>query len=230
MFARSTTVTAQAAAIERGIRFLRDSVMPEVLNMPGCVGLSLLVDHATGRCIATSSWADAEAMHATNDSVGPLRDQFVAEAGGTDTAVDEWEIALMHRDHSSMEGAKALVTWLQGAPASIDNSVESFRAILPLVDELPGFCSVSLMADRQGGRAVSTVIYDDADSLAQTRTRADDLRSQLATKTGTTVLEVAEFERLPFAQRTASLGSGDNSGSERRVCGIDSQPTTRPGE
>jgi heme-degrading monooxygenase HmoA/quinol monooxygenase YgiN len=168
--------------------------MPEVLDMPGCVGLSLLVDHATSRCIATSSWQDEEAMHATSDSVRRLRDRFVAEAGGSDTIVDEWEIALMHRDHQSMDGARARVTWLQGAPGAIDDSVESFRAILPLVDQLPGFCSVSMLVNRRAGSAVSTVIYDSADSLAQTRARANDLRSQLAAQTGAEVVEVAEFE------------------------------------
>jgi heme-degrading monooxygenase HmoA len=93
-----------------------------------------------------------------------------------------------------MGGARARVTWLQGDPASIDESVESFRAILPLVDQLPGFCSASLLVNRQAGRAVSTVIYDSADTLAQTRARANDLRTQLATQTGAEVLEVAEFE------------------------------------
>jgi hypothetical protein len=194
MFARSTTITTQPSAIERGIRYIRDDVMPEVLNLPGCVGLSLLVDRATSRCIATSSWQDEEAMRATTDTVRPLRDRFVAETGGSDTIVDEWEIGLMHRDHSSMEGARARVSWLQGAPPSIDDSVESLRAILPLLDQLPGFCSASLLVNRQAGRAVSTVIYDSADTLVQTRARANELRSSVADQTGAEVLEVAEFE------------------------------------
>ena len=168
--------------------------MPDILNMPGCVGLSLLVDHATGRCIATSSWQDEESMHATTDSVRPLRDRFVAETGASDSIVDEWEIALMHRDHRTMEGARARVSWLVGDPTSIDDSVESLRAILPLLDQLPGFCSASLLVNRQAGSAVSTVIYDSADTLAQTRARANELRSHVAEQTGAEVLEVAEFE------------------------------------
>jgi heme-degrading monooxygenase HmoA len=194
MFARSTTVTSQPSAIERGITYFQDELMPEVLNMPGCVGLSLLVDHATSRCIATSSWQDLEAMHATTDSITQLRDRFVAEAGGSDTIVDEWEIAIMHRDHPSMEGAKARVTWLEGAPASADASVETFRTILPLVEQLPGFCSASLLVNRQAGQAVSTVLYDSADTLAQTRARANDLRNHVTSQAGAEVLEVAEFE------------------------------------
>jgi heme-degrading monooxygenase HmoA len=194
MFARSTTVIAQPSAVDRGIRFVQDELMSEVLNMPGWVGLSLLVDHTTGLCIATSSWQDEEAMRATTDSIAPLRDRFVAETLGSEPVVDHWEIAIMHRDHRSMDGARARATWLQADPASIDGSVESFRAILPVLDELPGFCSASLLVDRQAGRAVSTVIYDSADTIAQTRAQANDLRSSLAAQTGAEVLEVAEFE------------------------------------
>jgi heme-degrading monooxygenase HmoA len=194
VFARSTTITAEPSAIARGIQFVKDEVMPELVRMPGCVGLSLLVDHATGRCITTSSWQSQETMRATTDAVRPLRDRLVAELGGSVPIVDEWEIALMHRDHRSMDGARARASWLLGDPATVDDSVESFRAILPSLDELPGFCSASLLVNREAGRAVSTVIYDSPDTLAQTRARANQLRSDLAQQTGTEVLEVAEFE------------------------------------
>jgi len=88
----------------------------------------------------------------------------------------------------------ARASWLQGDPASIDDSVQSFRAIVPVLDELPGFCSASLLVNREAGRAVSTVIYDGAETLAQTRARANELRSQVAGQAGAQVLEVAEFE------------------------------------
>lgn len=133
-------------------------------------------------------------MRATTQTVQALRDRFVTEIGGSVPIVDEWEIALMHRDHQSMDGARARASWLVGDPATIDDSVESFRAILPTLDKLPGFCSASLLVNRETGRAVSTVIYDSAVTLAQTRARANELRSNVARQTGTEVLEVAEFE------------------------------------
>jgi hypothetical protein len=194
VFARSTTIATQTAGVERGIRFIRDEVMPELAQTPGCVGVSLLVDHSTGSCIATSAWHDEETMRATTEAVRPLRDRLVTEVGGSMPIVDEWEVAVMHRDHRSMEGARARVSWLQGAPASVADSAETFRAILPLVDALPGFCSASMLVNRSAGRAVSTVLYDGIDTLAQTRARANELRTALAEQTGTEVLEVAEFE------------------------------------
>jgi heme-degrading monooxygenase HmoA len=193
MYARSTTINVPPSAIERGIAFVQNEAMPELLRMSGCRGLSLLVDPETGRCITTSAWESQDDMLASTEMVHHLRDRFVAEVGGLAPIVDEWEIALMHRDHRSMEGAQARTSWLEGDPASIDDSVESFRAILPSLDDLPGFCSASLLVNRESGRAVSTVIYDSADALVQSRPLADRLRSGLAAQTGTEVLEVAEF-------------------------------------
>lgn len=133
-------------------------------------------------------------MRASEDAVRPIRDRFVAQIGGSAPIVDEWEIAVMHRDHHSLEGARARASWLQGNPTSIDDSIESFRAVLPLLDDLTGFCSASLLVNREAGRAVTTVIYDSADALAQTRARANELRTHIAEQTGAEVLEVAEFE------------------------------------
>jgi hypothetical protein len=180
--------------IDRGIVFVEDEVLPEVLSTPGCAGLSLLVDHSLSRLIATSSWLDVESMLATTQSIRPLRDRLVAEVGGSAPTVEEWEIALMHRDHRSTPGARSRVSWLQGDSVAIDQAVETFRTILPALDALPGFGSASLLVNRPAGTAVSTATYDGAQALAETRAKANDLRTFVAAETGADVLEVAEFE------------------------------------
>ena len=56
LFARTTTIKADPDKIDAGIAHVRDQVIPAVTAMDGCVGMSLLVNRVTGRCIATSAW------------------------------------------------------------------------------------------------------------------------------------------------------------------------------
>lgn len=194
MHARSTTITVNPSTIDSGIQYVQDQLLPAMLRIDGCRGLSMLVDRATGQCIATSSWENERAMRASEAQVRPLREEFIAAFGGSAPTVDEWEIALMHRAHESGDGACARVSWLQGDPIAIDDSIDAFRAVLPTLEALPGFCSASLLLNRETGRAVSTVLYDSADAVAQTRGQANTLRTRAAQQAGAEVLEVEEFE------------------------------------
>src|SRR5215212_8038002 len=64
MHARSTTIKADPDNLDAGIAFTRDEVMPAIQQIQGCIGLSMLTDRESGRCIVTTSWADADAMRA----------------------------------------------------------------------------------------------------------------------------------------------------------------------
>ncbi len=83
VYARSTTIQAQSECIDTGIAHVRDVVMPALQGMDGCIGVSLLVDRQSGRCIATSAWETAEAMHASREQVTPIRDRCAEMFGGT---------------------------------------------------------------------------------------------------------------------------------------------------
>jgi heme-degrading monooxygenase HmoA len=194
MHARSTTITAATSAIDRGIVYVQDELMSELLAMDGCVGLSMLVDRTIGQCIATTAWETEQAMRASGERVRPLREHFIATFGGTNPIVEEWEVGLVHRDHQSRGGACARVSWLQGDPMAAESSIEAFRQVMPVVEQLPGFCSASLLINRETGRAATTVVYDSASALAQTRGQASTLRTRVADQAGAEVLEVAEFE------------------------------------
>ena len=55
MSARSTTMRVGPETLDDLIAYIRNDVMPMVTHLEGCVGLSLLTDRDTGRCIATSA-------------------------------------------------------------------------------------------------------------------------------------------------------------------------------
>ena len=180
--------------IDAGIANMRDAIMPALMDIDGCVGLSLLVNRESGRCIATSAWHDADAMRASAWQVTPIRDRATEAFGASGAAVDEWEIPVLHREHQSASGACVRVTWMRGDPAQMDQAIESFKTTsLPATEAMEGFCSASLMVNRATGRAVLSATYDSTDAMVRTREQASALRSS-GTLQAAQVTDVAEFE------------------------------------
>lgn len=194
MFARSTTIDARPDAVDAGIARVRDDVVPALHQIDGCVGLSLIADRESGRCIVTSAWESQEAMRASAERVRPLRDAAAAVFGGT-PMVDEWEIAVLHRDHSSHAGAAVRATWLRARPDQFDRAVDFYRTdVLPALEQFEGFCSASLMIDRATGRAVSSTSFTDSGAMERTRDEARSLRTARLRDLGADQLDVGEFE------------------------------------
>lgn len=194
MYARSTAVQADPESIDAGVEFVRDEVMPALLAMDGCVGLSMLVDRASGRCIATSAWDTERAMRASEYNARPLRDR-TAEILGDRAQVDEWEIALVHRDHATADGACVRVTWMRFKESDFQRAVNIYKLVsLPAIENLDGFCSASLLVNHEAGIAVSSVTYDSREAMELNRQGADAVRSTVAREAGVEVLDVGEFD------------------------------------
>jgi hypothetical protein len=195
VYARSTTIQAQPLSVDIGIAHVRDVVMPALQDINGYVGLSLLVDRQSGRCIMTSSWQTMEAMRASAERVAPVRDRAALMFDGS-AKVEEWDIALVHRDHHSADGACVRATWLKVVPDQLSRSLDFYRtSVLPELEHLDGFCSASLMVDHPAcRRAVACSTFDSMDAMARNRDRATELRSRRVRELGAEVVDVAEFE------------------------------------
>jgi hypothetical protein len=192
--ARSITVMARPESVDAGVALVRDEAMPALLGMDGFVGLSMLVDRATGRCITTSAWRTPESMADSDERMQPVR-RRAAELAGGDLTIDHWEIAVLHRDHTSMPGACVRVTWVRIEPQRIDRLTDVYRmGLVPQIEQYHGFCSASLLVDRASGRAVSSVTFDDTTALERSRDQAATLRQRGSQETGGEIADVAEFE------------------------------------
>lgn len=173
---------------------MRDDVMTSIQQMDGNIGLSMLADRESGRCILTSAWTDRASMRASAQAVQPMRDRMAELMGGTPT-IEEWEIAVLHRQRPSEAGAWCRVSWLQQDPAGQDAAVELYRThVLHGLDQIDGFCSASLMLDRESGRAVSTVTYDGRASLEASREAGERLRTATLKQLSAQLLDVVELE------------------------------------
>ena len=197
MYARSTTFRGEPNAIDEGIAYTRDKVLPAVRQMDGCIGLSMLVDRHTGRCIVTTSWDDAEAMHRSAEAIRPIRAMAVRSVHGTEaeTTVAEWEIGVLHRSHPAPEHAACRVIWTKAPIGRTDQIIDGFRLyILPRVGDLAGFCSVSLLVNRKTGRCTIATVYEDRQTMNRAKGQAQAMREEFAMHMGMHVTEVAEFD------------------------------------
>jgi quinol monooxygenase YgiN len=194
MYARSTTIHGDPRELGSGTAYVREESMPVLRQMPGCVGLSMLASRDSGHCIVTTSWQDQEALSASRDDVRPHLERTAAALGGR-PEVDEWEIAAMHRVHEAHHAACSRVTWLRTEPDAVQHAVDAVRlSLMPKLDDLPGFCSVSVMVRRQDGLAVSAVSYDSWADLEQASDGAREFREEFAPARGIEALSTAEFD------------------------------------
>ena len=195
MYARTTTVQGNPAHIDDGIALVRDEVMPALQSMDGCIGVSMLVDRDTGAAIVTSSWESREAMRATESAVGPMRDRAQQVLSSGRPEVKEWDIAVLHRARPIPEGACARVTWTRIDPRALDPMLDYFRmSVLPEIEQLPGFCSASLLVDRRTGLGALSCVYDSPKAVETSRDAASMLRSDVTDKMEAELIDVATFE------------------------------------
>lgn len=205
MYARSSNIHARSAAIDAGIAYIHDTVWPALTGIDGYVGLSLLVDRLNGRCIATTAWQSEEAMIASRPATDGYRDRAAQILGGS-PSVDEWEIAVLHRDHHSAPGAAVRVTWARVEAEHADRAIDGFRlATIPALEELDGFCSASLMVDRDSGFGVSSLTFDSAQALRSNRAALDAFEAATIRDADVEILDACECDLVLAHLRVPEL-------------------------
>ena len=77
--------------------------------------------------------------------------------------------------------------------ACVDGFVNRL-SLMPKLDDLPGFCSVSQLVDRRAGRSVLAACYDSRDALESSSDQVAGMRREFTDDTGVRVTEVAVFD------------------------------------
>ena len=196
MYARSTTIRGKPENIEAGIAYVTDKVMPALQQMDGCVGISMLCNRESGTSIVTSAWADHEAMRMSADNVRPIRDRAAEMFGGMPEP-REWEIAVLHRMQEAPEGACTRVGWMMGDPDGLQAMLDTFRMdILARMEELPGFCSVSVLVDRDSGESATAVTFESRDAMMAAAGQTKAMREEFARRMKRQISDVQEFDLI----------------------------------
>jgi len=195
MYARSTTMRVDPQAVDRVIGYVRDDMMPLLEGMPGYVGVSLLCDRETGKCIGTTTWDTEEAGRASADAVGASRDRGIQMMGATTPEVQEWEVAAMHRMRDTSEGACARLIWARGEQGQMDRILDAWRTTIPpQLEQMPGFCAVSALVNRDTMRAVAAVSYESREAMDRSADQGLAIRDKFAATMGFEITDVEEYD------------------------------------
>lgn len=89
----------------------------------------------------------------------------------------------------------ARVSTYEGSTEDYDASVDKMKSdIAPQVRAMAGSAGLLSMIDRNTGQSLSITLWDSEDAMVSSREAANQVRSQAATSTGSTIINVAEYE------------------------------------
>lgn len=180
MHVRISIVTG-ATAIDEGLEFLREEVVPALRQQKGFAGLNVSGDRATGAVNVLSAWeteADLEASESTADKV---RGNALQVMGGRVTVERYEETVRELGDSMPGVGSKLHIREIHMDPSRIDENLAYFRdQVLPDMKATPGFQGVRQLINRQTGEGRVGTLWASEEALAGSLARAEERRASAA--------------------------------------------------
>ena len=94
MYARITTIEGSRDRMYDPTRHVQEHVLPRLSQMKGFRGFVALSSMQGGKVQGMSLWATGFAMRASDEAVGPIREEAAEAAGGTVASVEEFVVSV----------------------------------------------------------------------------------------------------------------------------------------
>src|ERR1700716_3419725 len=140
MYGRMTRMQIPPDAVEKGIAFFKENVVPNARSTPGNAGAVLLVDRKAGTAIGITLWETTEALNASEQLGVSSRTQGAAATGGSLVNVDRYEQVIADRAQPPKAGAIVRLNTVAGRPDKIDNVIKFLeKQVLPVLQAQKGY-------------------------------------------------------------------------------------------
>jgi predicted ester cyclase/heme-degrading monooxygenase HmoA len=193
MHVRMNMLAGDPARLDEATRYLEEGIRPHVEAQPGNRGLAVLTQADLGVCVIASYWDTADARAASEQAVEVPRKELTELVKGTVT-VENYQVAVFARRSRPPAGAGVRMTRIDADPAYLDAAIAEFRSTgVPALMQMPGLCSVQLLADRETGQCVAVTAWQDHAAMAAGRSSVATLRADLTAVTHSQIRMVEEF-------------------------------------
>src|SRR5260370_32523621 len=140
MYLRATGVQSPPDAIEKGIAYFKETVVPAVKAAPGNAGAVLLVDRKTGSGVGITLWETAQALSASEQMGITSRTQSAAAMGGAIVNVERFEQVIQDRAQPPKAGHFVRQNTVAGTPERIDTPIKFIaKQVLPVLPTQNGY-------------------------------------------------------------------------------------------
>ncbi len=195
MYIRATRVQFPPEAVDRGIAFFKDRIVPMANSAPGNVGQVLLVDRASGKGIGITQWETPQAMAAAEQLGINARTQSSAETGGTIVNVERMEQVLLERSGPATAGGWVRLNTLIGDPAKTENAINFMqKQVIPALKNMKGFRTAVMNVDRITGRSTVSTVWASKEDLEASEPSVSGLRRDAADAAGAKDVTVEIYE------------------------------------
>ncbi len=194
MYLRSTRVQSPPDAIEKGIAYFKEKVVPAAKASPGNAGAVLLVDRQTGSAVGITMWETPNALSASEQMGVTSRTQSAAAMGGSIVNVERFEQVIQDRAQPPKAGAFVRLNTVAGTPEKIDNAIKFMKQNLPAVKNQKGYRALLMNVDRMTGRSTVATVWDTLADLEASESKVSRLRRDAADAAGASDVTVEIFE------------------------------------
>jgi heme-degrading monooxygenase HmoA len=127
VYARVSIFEGSPELMDEWLRQAREVVLPAARQMEGFEGIIALGDRQSGKTLGITFWESEEAMRASEESAGRLREES-AEAGGDEIAgVERYEVGLF--EVPSAGPVSGVTDTVGGLTDTVGGATDSVRGV-----------------------------------------------------------------------------------------------------
>ena len=197
MYIRATRVQFAPEAVDKGIAFFNEKIVPMASSAPGNLGQVLLVDRANGKGIGITQWETAQAMGAAEQVGINARTQSATETGGSIVNVERMEQVFNERVGQPRAGGWVRLNTVVGDPTRTEKLIDFVKKqVVPVLKSQKGFQAALMNVDRITGRSTVSTIWASREDLEASEASVSSLRRDAADAAGAKDVTVEIYESV----------------------------------